>query len=209
VSKGFVNVPGGDLAEPKLVPTPALAKTISRLEGETKLDPITDIFRTMHVTAFGQHRLEGPRGACRRLPITFAEFRHGPSVSMRRKVCRFSACVLARSLHLIDAEGDSKMIRIQTASNLDGITITIDGQLIGEYFEEVEISIRKAIEQRNHVHLFLRDVSYIDETGRALLSRLAAQGVELSAAGVYSSYVVTEIQRALASRQSRGLRFGV
>jgi AraC-like DNA-binding protein len=26
--------------------------------GETKLDPITDIFRTMHVTAFGQHRLE-------------------------------------------------------------------------------------------------------------------------------------------------------
>src|SRR6185437_12827129 len=25
---------------------------------ETRLDPITDIFRTMHVTAFGQHRLE-------------------------------------------------------------------------------------------------------------------------------------------------------
>jgi hypothetical protein len=25
---------------------------------ETQLDPITDIFRTMHVTAFGQHRLE-------------------------------------------------------------------------------------------------------------------------------------------------------
>ena len=25
---------------------------------EAKLDPITDIFRTMHVTAFGLHRLE-------------------------------------------------------------------------------------------------------------------------------------------------------
>jgi hypothetical protein len=25
---------------------------------ESKLDPITDIFRTMHVTAFGLHRLE-------------------------------------------------------------------------------------------------------------------------------------------------------
>jgi ABC-type transporter Mla MlaB component len=101
------------------------------------------------------------------------------------------------------------MIRIQTASNPDGITITIDGQLIGEYFEEVEISIRKAIERRNNVHLFLRDVSHIDEAGRALLSRLAAQGVKVSAAGVYSSYVVTEIQRALTSSQSRGLRFGV
>src|SRR5580658_1682249 len=29
-----------------------------RPNGEAKLDPITDIFRTMHVTAFGQHRLE-------------------------------------------------------------------------------------------------------------------------------------------------------
>jgi AraC-like DNA-binding protein len=27
-------------------------------QGGTKLDPITDIFRTLHVTAFGQHRLE-------------------------------------------------------------------------------------------------------------------------------------------------------
>jgi len=29
-----------------------------RPNGEAALDPITDIFRTMHVTAFGQHRLE-------------------------------------------------------------------------------------------------------------------------------------------------------
>src|SRR6266851_2301222 len=29
-----------------------------RPNGEATLDPITDIFRTMHVTAFGLHRLE-------------------------------------------------------------------------------------------------------------------------------------------------------
>src|SRR3984885_9677464 len=29
-----------------------------RPNGEAKLDPVTDIFRTMHVTAFGLHRLE-------------------------------------------------------------------------------------------------------------------------------------------------------
>jgi ABC-type transporter Mla MlaB component len=107
-------------------------------------------------------------------------------------------------LALIDAEGDSKMIRIQTANNPGGIRIAIDGQLVGEYVEEVETSIRKAIEQHKDVHLFLRDVSHIDETGHSLLSRLAGQGVELSAAGLYSSYVVTQIQRALSSRQSRG-----
>jgi len=96
------------------------------------------------------------------------------------------------------------MIRIQTANNQRGITIAIDGQLIGDYVEEVEASIQKASEQRKNVHLFLRDVSHIDETGHSLLSRLAAQGVELSAAGLYSTYVVTQIQRALTSRECRG-----
>jgi len=95
------------------------------------------------------------------------------------------------------------MIRIQAANNAGTIRITIDGQLVGEYVEEVETSIREATEQRKDVHLFLRDVSHIDETGHSLLSRLAGQGVELSAAGLYSSYVVTQIQRALSSGQSR------
>jgi len=97
------------------------------------------------------------------------------------------------------------MIRIQTANNPGGITIVIDGQLVGEYVEEVETSIQKASEQRKNVHLFLRDVSHIDETGHSLLSRLAAQqGVELSAAGLYSSYVINQIQRALSCRESPG-----
>jgi hypothetical protein len=96
------------------------------------------------------------------------------------------------------------MIRIQTANNPGGITIAIDGQLVGEYVEEVETSIRNAIEQHKQVHLFLRDVSHIDETGHSLLSRLAAQGVELSAAGLYSSYVITQIKDGLSFRQSRG-----
>src|ERR1700736_5213750 len=96
------------------------------------------------------------------------------------------------------------MIRIQAANNPGGVTIAIDGQLIGEYVAEVEDSIRKSMEQNNGVHLFLRNVSHIDEMGHALLSRLAAQGVELSATGLYSSHVVTQIQLALSSRQSRG-----
>jgi ABC-type transporter Mla MlaB component len=97
------------------------------------------------------------------------------------------------------------MIRIQTADNPGGITIAIDGQLVREYVEEVEASIRKAgSEQRKNLHLFLRDISHIDETGHSLLSRLAAQGVELSAAGLYSSYVINQIQRALRCRASGG-----
>lgn len=96
------------------------------------------------------------------------------------------------------------MIRIQTAKDRRGTTISLDGQLVGEYVGEVEASIQKASEQRKNVYLFLRDVSHIDETGHSLLSRVAAQGVELSAAGLYSSYVISQIQRALRGRESRG-----
>ena len=94
------------------------------------------------------------------------------------------------------------MIRIQTAQGSN--TITIDGQLVADYVAEVEASIRESMEQYKAVHLFLRNVSHIDEAGHALLSRLAAQGMELSAAGLYSSHVITQIQTALISRQSRG-----
>ena len=92
------------------------------------------------------------------------------------------------------------MIRIQAAYNPGSITIAIDGQLIGGYVAEVEASIRKSMEQYKDVHLFLRNVSHIDEEGQALLSRLAAQGVQLSAAGPYNSHVITQIQLALSSR---------
>ena len=94
------------------------------------------------------------------------------------------------------------MIRIQTANNPGGITIALDGQLAGEYVGEVEASIQKANEQRRNVHLFLRDISHIDKAGHSLLSRVAAQGVKLSAAGLYSSYVIEQIQRTLIGRES-------
>jgi hypothetical protein len=50
------------------------------------------------------------------------------------------------------------MIRIQAAYNPGGITIAIDGQLIGEYVAEIEASIRKSMEQYKAVDLFLRNV---------------------------------------------------
>jgi hypothetical protein len=96
------------------------------------------------------------------------------------------------------------MIWIQAATNPRGITIAIDGQLIGEYVAEVEASIRKSMEQYKDVYLFLRNVSHIDDKGHALLSRLAALGVELSAAGLFSSHVVTQVQLALSSRPKPG-----
>jgi hypothetical protein len=85
------------------------------------------------------------------------------------------------------------MIRILTADEPGAITITIDGKLVGEYVDEVEASIRRAMDPPKKIRLFLRNVVHMDDAGRCLLSRLAAQGVELSASGIYSSYVVAHI----------------
>jgi len=73
------------------------------------------------------------------------------------------------------------MIRILTANEPHAVMITIDGQLVGAYVDAVETCVNQAIAEQRPVHLFLREVSYIDEDGRKLLSRLAAKGVELSA----------------------------
>ena len=104
------------------------------------------------------------------------------------------------------------MIRIFTTNEPSAITITVDGQLVGDYADAVETCIHQAIGQHEPVRLFLRDVSDIDEHGRRLLSRMAARGVELSASGVYSSYLVAEIRaepaRSIGRRPGSMRRIG-
>ncbi|MEI9970853.1 MAG: hypothetical protein WDO73_01700 [Ignavibacteriota bacterium] len=43
------------------------------------------------------------------------------------------------------------------------------------------------------VHLFLRDVNQVDSAGKALLRRLAADGIRLHGSGVYTGYLVQEL----------------
>lgn len=86
------------------------------------------------------------------------------------------------------------MIRISTATEEKAITITVDGRLTAEYIEALDTCVKQAAKYCRQVHIYLRDVSTIDEQGRALLSRVAADGVQLSAAGIYSSYIVSQIK---------------
>jgi hypothetical protein len=54
----------------------------------------------------------------------------------------------------------------------------------------------QALSKGKPVRLHLRQVSAIDERGRTMLCRLAAEGVDLTANGIYSSYIVDEIRSA-------------
>ena len=92
------------------------------------------------------------------------------------------------------------MVRIFTTDESKSITITVDGQLVDDCVKAVETCSHEAIDRGRPVHLYLRDVSHIDDRGRSLLSRLASKGVQLRASGVYSSYIVDEITRKQLKR---------
>ncbi len=92
------------------------------------------------------------------------------------------------------------MIRIVTADEPASTIITVDGRLTGDSILALESSCTEAVCSGKPVQLFLRDVSSIDEGGRALLWRLAAQGVRLKAVGLYNSYVIEAITREAHDR---------
>jgi len=93
------------------------------------------------------------------------------------------------------------MIRITTVDEEAVATITVDGNLSGDGVEPVESCCIQAIEQGKPVRLYLRDVSSIDESGRTMLRHLAAKGINLSANGIYSAYIVHEIESDGAARR--------
>ena len=93
------------------------------------------------------------------------------------------------------------MVRIMTANELTGTTITVDGTLSGEGIEPVQTCCIQALSKGKPVRLHLRDVSAIDERGRTMLRHLAAEGVGLTANGIYSSYIIDDIQSASLSKR--------
>ena len=82
------------------------------------------------------------------------------------------------------------MFRVTKAEQGSHTTITIDGELSGDHIEVVAVCCQQAISAGKPVALFLRDVSAVDQAGHALLRRLAARGVRLIGAGVYTAYLV-------------------
>jgi hypothetical protein len=92
------------------------------------------------------------------------------------------------------------MFRICKAEEPSRMIVTIDGHLSGDYVGAVELWCEQAASGGKPVHLFLRDVSTIDEAGRALLRRLSAKGIRMVASGVYASYLVRRSAEAAVSR---------
>ena len=77
-----------------------------------------------------------------------------------------------------------------------GVNVTIDGQLSVDCINLVETCCDEALADGKRIDLVLRDVRDVDESGQALLRRLAAKGVHLIGNGVYTSYLVRSLKPA-------------
>jgi hypothetical protein len=86
------------------------------------------------------------------------------------------------------------------------VLITIDGRLSSKYVESVDNCCDQALRSGKPVHLLLRDVSFIDEAGRRLLSRAAARGICLRANGIYNQYLIRECLAGITGRKTKDAR---
>jgi hypothetical protein len=75
--------------------------------------------------------------------------------------------------------------------------LTVSGEISSACVDVLETCCEQAIRDGKAVHLVL-DVTTIDESGRALLRRLAAKGVRMFAKVIYHSYLVDTIRRAVS-----------
>lgn len=88
------------------------------------------------------------------------------------------------------------MFRVSKTEERTRTLITVDGQLAGDGVEVVEVCCEQELSIGKTVDILLRDLTVIDQPGKALLCRLAAKGVRLFANGIYTSYVVRTIAQA-------------
>ena len=66
------------------------------------------------------------------------------------------------------------MFRVSTAGGSSHTTVTVDGQLIGDYVDVVEKCCDQALSAGRPVHVFLRDVSMVDQAARAMTEQARA-----------------------------------
>ena len=97
-----------------------------------------------------------------------------------------------------------KMLRVSKREERWRTVLIVDGRLWADYVQVVETCCNEAISTGAIIHLYLRDVTTVDGAGRALLSRLAAKGVHLSASGSYTSQLIRDLIATTEQSANRG-----
>jgi hypothetical protein len=84
------------------------------------------------------------------------------------------------------------MLKITTKTEAAGMTLELEGKLMGPWVEEVERCWRE-LHSGQRVTVCLAGVTYIDDLGKSLLRRLHQAGAELKASGCMTRCIVEQV----------------
>ena len=98
------------------------------------------------------------------------------------------------------------MLRItgQQDTVRDSMSLILEGRLAGPWVEELNSYWHQmSVDQQSHTVIDLTGVTFIDSTGKTLLTGLWQQGAELRAVGCLTRCIVEEITKAGRAGSSR------
>ncbi len=85
------------------------------------------------------------------------------------------------------------MLKITTHSEGTLNILELEGRLVGPWIEELEKCWRQAAGADHEIRVVLKQVTYIDDAGRALLTAMHRAGVKLEANGCMTNAVIAQI----------------
>jgi len=89
------------------------------------------------------------------------------------------------------------MLRISVTTHTDGTTVTLEGRVIGAWVDELSACWRRILlSEARPIRVDLNGVTFIDDSGKAALRAMHADGAVLTATTVMMRAVVEEIAAA-------------
>ena len=85
------------------------------------------------------------------------------------------------------------MLKITTHSESKLDILELEGRLVGPWIDELKKCWRQAAGADHEIRVVLKQVTYIDDAGRALLAAMHRAGVKLEATGCMTNAVIAEI----------------
>ena len=87
------------------------------------------------------------------------------------------------------------MLKITTRSESTMDILELEGRLAGPWNEELKECWRRAANTEHEIRVVLKQVTFIDEAGKALLAEMHRAGVKFDATGCMTTAVIAEIVR--------------
>lgn len=96
------------------------------------------------------------------------------------------------------------MLKITTETKTGMTKITLEGKLAGPWVNELALCWQDAAAQSpNAVRVSLASVTFIDEEGKALLTKMYRNGVELVANGCMNQCIIEKIISPVEERKRK------